>query len=144
MTNIDGTRTVLYLVTYKFTAITILILQMRIHIISRLNHLSYRFRYIFSRLMIFKCLKCIKTSYLIRDYTKYCLNARNSRSKGVLIGLEVREFERRRAERQVFPRCQEVILAKNGVTRFWLLNDESLFCAKTKSTTKILAKILCT
>ena len=40
-TNIDKTRIVLYLVAYKFTAIAILILQMRIHIISRLNHLNY-------------------------------------------------------------------------------------------------------
>ena len=45
-------------------------------------------------------------------------------SKGVLIGLEVREFDRRRAEWQVFPRCKNVILAKNGVTRFWLGNDD--------------------
>ena len=33
-------------------------------------------------------------------------------SKRVLIGLEVREFEKRRAEWQVFPRCKKVILAK--------------------------------
>ena len=61
-------------------------------------------------------LRMHQSSYLIREtiqtIQKYCLNARNSRSKGVLIGLEVREFERRRAEWQVFPCCQKVILAK--------------------------------
>ena len=39
-------------------------------------------------------------------------------SKGVLIGLEVQGFDRRRAEWQVFPHCKKVVLAKNGVTRF--------------------------
>ena len=47
--------------------------------------------------------------------------------KGVLIGLEVREFDRRRAEWQVFSRCKKkVILAKNGVTRFRLGNDVNM------------------
>ena len=44
--------------------------------------------------------------------------------KGVLIGIELREFDRMWAMRLVFPRWQKVILVKIRVTRFWLPNDD--------------------